>query len=161
MTDEARRAKYISRILKLLDHFYFYILPSYTCVERGGDVMSYFASSSSYSNTFLVSAFTISQKWKSISIFSIYAKKKLFYFIENARNKEKRHKTLKKLLPKRFWCLISQRQQRNTLCWTLRRYRSLRAGDKDFVTRVNSWKQFNYLTRLSLGPTITIGCEDK
>ena len=107
MTDEARRAKYMSRILTLLDHFYFYILPSYTCVERGGDVMSYFASSSSYWNTFLVSAFTISQKWKSISIFSIYAKKKLLYFIENTRNKEKRHKTLKKLLPKRFWCLIS------------------------------------------------------
>ena len=52
--DEAPRAKYISRILKLLEHFYFYILHSYTCVERGKDVMSYFASSSSYSNTFLV-----------------------------------------------------------------------------------------------------------
>ena len=36
--------------------FTFYI--SYTCVEYGKDVMSYFASSSSYSNTFLVSAFT-------------------------------------------------------------------------------------------------------
>ena len=32
-------------ILKLLGHFYFYI--SYTCVECGNDVMSYFASSSS------------------------------------------------------------------------------------------------------------------
>ena len=32
--DEAPRAKYISRILKLLEHFYFYILHSYTCVER-------------------------------------------------------------------------------------------------------------------------------
>ena len=60
LTDEARRAKYISMISKLLEHFYFYI--SYTCVECGKDVMSYFASSSSYSNTFLVSAFTISQK---------------------------------------------------------------------------------------------------
>ena len=39
--------------------FTFYI--SYTCVECGKDVMPYFASSSSYSNTFLVSAFTISQ----------------------------------------------------------------------------------------------------
>ena len=38
----------------------FYI--SYTCVECGEDVMSYFASSSSYPFTFLVSAFTISQK---------------------------------------------------------------------------------------------------
>ena len=38
----------------------FYI--SYTCVECGKEVMSYFASSSSYSNTFLVSTFTISQK---------------------------------------------------------------------------------------------------
>ena len=62
LTDEARRAKYISRILKLLEHFYFYILHSYTCVECGKDVMSYFASSSSYSNTFLVLAFTISQR---------------------------------------------------------------------------------------------------
>ena len=26
LTDEAQRAKYISRILKLLEHFYFYIL---------------------------------------------------------------------------------------------------------------------------------------
>ena len=26
LTDETRRAKYISRILKLLEHFYFYIL---------------------------------------------------------------------------------------------------------------------------------------
>ena len=26
LTDEARRAKYISRILKLLEHFYFHIL---------------------------------------------------------------------------------------------------------------------------------------
>ena len=40
-----RRAKYISRILKLLEHTYFYI--SYTCVECGNDVMSYFASGSS------------------------------------------------------------------------------------------------------------------
>ena len=32
------------------------------CVECGKDVMSYFASSSSYSNTFLDPAFTISQK---------------------------------------------------------------------------------------------------
>ena len=32
----------------------------YTCVECGKDVMAYFASSSNYSNTFLVSAFTIS-----------------------------------------------------------------------------------------------------
>ena len=32
------------------------------CVKYGKDVMSYFASSSSYSNTFVVSAFTISQK---------------------------------------------------------------------------------------------------
>ena len=62
LTDEARRAKYISRILKLLEHFYFYILHSYTCVECGKDVMSYLASSLSYSNTFLVSAFTISPK---------------------------------------------------------------------------------------------------
>ena len=52
-SDEARRAKYISKILKLLEnflllllllHFTFHI--SYTCVERGKDVMSYFASSS-------------------------------------------------------------------------------------------------------------------
>ena len=40
--------------------FTFYI--SYTNAECGNDVMSYFASSSSYLNTFLVSAFTISQK---------------------------------------------------------------------------------------------------
>ena len=52
LTDEARKAKYISRILKLLEHFYFYILHSYTCVECGTDVMSYFANSLSYSNTF-------------------------------------------------------------------------------------------------------------
>ena len=32
-------------ILKLIEHFYFYI--SYTCVECGKDLMSYFASSSS------------------------------------------------------------------------------------------------------------------
>ena len=62
LTDEARIAKYISRILKLLEHFIFTFYISYTCVECGKDVMSYFASSSSYSNTFLVSAFTISQK---------------------------------------------------------------------------------------------------
>ena len=37
-----------------------------TCVERGKDAMSYFARSSSYSNTFLVSAFTISQKVRAI-----------------------------------------------------------------------------------------------
>ena len=36
------------------------------CVECGNDVMSYFASSSSYSNTFLVSAFTISQKHEKV-----------------------------------------------------------------------------------------------
>ena len=60
LTDEARRTKYISRILEFLEHFYFYIVISYTCVECGKDVMSYLASSSSYSNTFLVSAFTIS-----------------------------------------------------------------------------------------------------
>ena len=48
-TDEARRAKYISRILKLPEHFYFYILHfSYTCVEFGKDMLSYFASNSSY-----------------------------------------------------------------------------------------------------------------
>ena len=41
-----KSSKYISRILKLLEHFYFYIL--YTCVECDKDVMSYFASSSSY-----------------------------------------------------------------------------------------------------------------
>ena len=53
-SDEARRAKYISKILKLLEnfllllllllHFTFHI--SYTCVECGKDVMSDFASSS-------------------------------------------------------------------------------------------------------------------
>ena len=67
LTDEARRrAKYISRILKLLEHFYFYIL-HFVHVRRMWykDVMSYFASSSSYSNTFLVSAFIISQKYLS------------------------------------------------------------------------------------------------
>ena len=62
LTDEARRAKYISRILKLPEHFFLFYISYYTCVECGKDVMSYFASSSSYSNTFLVSAFTISQK---------------------------------------------------------------------------------------------------
>ena len=48
---------------KLLEHFNFYIL-HFPYVRRMWlkDVMSYFASSSSYSNTFLVSAFTTSQK---------------------------------------------------------------------------------------------------
>ena len=52
MTDEARRVKYI---LKLLEHFYFYIFTfyiSYTRVECGKDVMSYFASSSSLCDAF-------------------------------------------------------------------------------------------------------------
>ena len=62
LTDEARKAKHISRIFKLLEHFYFYILHSYTSVECGKDVKSYFACSLSYSNTFLVSAFTIFPK---------------------------------------------------------------------------------------------------
>ena len=53
-SDEARTAKYISRILRLLEHFYFYILHFVACVECGKDVMSYFPSSLSYSNTFLV-----------------------------------------------------------------------------------------------------------
>ena len=53
---KARRAKYI---LKLVTRTFLFL--HFTCVECGKDVMSYFASSSSYSNTFLVSAFTISQ----------------------------------------------------------------------------------------------------
>ena len=49
LTDNARRAKYISRILKLLEHFYFHILHFvHMCrINYGKDVMSYFASSSS------------------------------------------------------------------------------------------------------------------
>ena len=48
LTDKARRVKYISRILKRLERFYFYIL-HFVYVRRiiGKDVMSYFASSSS------------------------------------------------------------------------------------------------------------------
>ena len=44
--------------------FTFYIL--YTCVECGNDMMSYFTITSSYLNTFLVLAFTISQKYNNI-----------------------------------------------------------------------------------------------
>ena len=41
---------YNSRILNLLEHAFFTVYISYTCVECGKDVMSSFASSSSYSN---------------------------------------------------------------------------------------------------------------
>ena len=54
LTDETQRAKYISRILKPLEHFYFYI--SYTCVECGKDMMSYFASSWKKKNRGMFSA---------------------------------------------------------------------------------------------------------
>ena len=50
LTDEVRRARYISRILKLLEHFYFlHFTFFYMCVECGKDLMSYFVSCSSSS----------------------------------------------------------------------------------------------------------------
>ena len=58
---KARRAKYILKDLKLLEHFHFYISFLIRASKAGKDVMSSFESSSSYSNTFLVSEFTISQ----------------------------------------------------------------------------------------------------
>ena len=52
--------------LRLVNFSFFFFINSfyisYTCVECSKELISYFASSSSYSNTFLVMAFAISQK---------------------------------------------------------------------------------------------------